>query len=172
MNISKVITLAIGLTFLLAAVASAQPETKTLDPDLGSPEAKTEDVAWLEGHWSGEALGGIAEEIWSPAKAHTMMGVFRFIDGDSIGFYEIFIISEENGSLVLRLKHFNADLTGWEEKDEMVTFPLVELGPEVAYFDGLTYRRVAENKLQVFVKMKSGEGATEELGFHYEMVEK
>ena len=172
MKISKVIVLAISLLILLVSVASAQPETRALDPELGSPQAKIEDVAWLEGHWSGPGLGGIAEEIWSPATAHTMMGMFRFIDGDSIGFYEIFIIAEENGSLVLKLKHFNADLTGWEEKDEMVTFPLVELGPEVAYFDGLTYRRVDENKLHVFVRMETGEGATEELGFHYELVAK
>ena len=64
MNITKVITLATCLAFLLVAVASAQPETKTLDPEVGSPEARIEDVAWLEGHWVGEALGGIAEEIW------------------------------------------------------------------------------------------------------------
>ena len=172
MNISKVTVLAISLTLLLAAFASAQPETRSLDPELGSPQARIEDVAWLEGHWSGQALGGIAEEIWSPATAHTMMGMFRHIDGDSVGFYEIFIISEENGSLVLRLKHFNDDLTGWEEKDEMVTFPLVKLGSEEAYFDGLTYRRTAGNQLQVFVRMESGEGGTEELGFHYDLVEK
>ena len=171
MNISKVTVLAISLTLLLAAELSAQPETLSLDPELGSPQASIEDVAWLEGHWSGEALGGIAEEIWSPSAANTMMGMFRLIDGDSVGFYEIFIISEENGSLVLRLKHFNDDLTGWEEKDEMVTFPLVELGPEAAYFDGLTYRRTDGNQLEVFVRMESEEEGSSELGFHYDLVE-
>lgn len=56
-----------------------------------------------------------------------MMGMYRLIRNAKPAFYELCTIVEENGSLVLRLKHFNPDLKGWEETDKTVDFPLVAL---------------------------------------------
>ena len=62
--------------------------------------------------------------------------------------------------MVLRLKHFNADLTGWEEKDDMVTFRLLGLEPCAAYFHGLTLRCADAERpgegLVAAVRMQSG----------------
>ena len=58
--------------------------------------------------------------------------VGTFIQTDEVGgimFTEHMYMMEVEGSLVLRLKHFNADLTGWEAQDDMVSFPLLEIEP-------------------------------------------
>ena len=60
---------------------------------------------------------------------------------------EIEWIAEEEGSLTLKLKHFHADFTGWEEREELITFPLVRLSGGAAYFYGLTFCRVDKDSL-------------------------
>src|SRR5262245_27094154 len=73
-----------------------------------SPVATIADMSWLSGHWEGEGLGGVSEEMWSPPKNGVMMGMFRLVrDGKPI-FYELLTMVEEKGTLYLRLKHFNA----------------------------------------------------------------
>lgn len=135
-----------------------------------SPVATIEDVKWIAGHWQGEALGGIAEEIWSPPKAGTMMGMFRLIKNETINFYEFFFIKEKDSSLVLKLRHFNPDMTGWEERDKWQQYKLVKLGEEEVCFDGLTIRKFAADELHVFVTMKKKDGTLTELSFYYQRV--
>lgn len=102
----------------LAVVLLAHPvfaqETLTertfrLKPATASPPATLADMAWLAGHWTGEALGGQSEEIWSEPAAGSMMGMYRLIRDWKPVFYELLTIVEEHGSLKLRLKHFNPD---------------------------------------------------------------
>ena len=77
------------------------------------------------------------------------------------------LIVEDKGSLSVKLKHFNADFSGWEEQDGFVSFPLVKLTADAAYFDGLTYRRDGPDRLKVYVAIKKGEELhEEELLFH------
>lgn len=151
--------------FLFCSASMAQ-NTLSLSVNEKSPEAKIEDVAWIEGYWRGEAFGGIAEEIWSEPLGGSMMGSFKLVSGEKVGFYEIMAIMEENGSLVLKLKHFNADLTGWEEKNETVDFALVKITENEAFFDKLTFRRINEKKMDVFVVVSEGE-KPEEVKFSY-----
>ena len=61
---------------------------------------------------------------------------------------------------VLKLKHFNADLTGWEEKDRFVTFRLVRVTPEAVHFDGLTFRRDAPDRLSIFLALRDAKTGT------------
>ena len=70
-----------------------------------------------------------------------MVGYFRFVKDNKVVFYEIVTIVETNGTLAMRLKHFHADLKGWEEKDDMQEFKLVAVEGQTAYFDGLSMRR-------------------------------
>jgi hypothetical protein len=149
-----------------AQMTQITPNIWSLSTDGERPDAEISDVAWIAGSWGGEALGGFAEEIWSSPRAGTMMGMFRMVKDGGLGFYEMLCISEEGGSLVLKLKHFNADLTGWEEKDETVDFPLVKLGVNEACFDGMTFRRSGD-ELQVFVASKGKDGTASELAFRY-----
>jgi hypothetical protein len=90
-----------------------------------------------------------------------MVGTFVQETGEGgIRFSEILYLMEEEGTLVLRLKHFNADLTGWEEKDGMLTFRLIAVEECAAYFDALTLRCADPDKpgegLVAAVRMREG----------------
>jgi hypothetical protein len=123
--------------------------TLKLAPGAKSPEATLADVAWLAGHWVGPALGGESEEIWSPPKAGSMMGMYRLVRDGKPVFYELATLVEEGGSLTLRLKHFNPDLTGWEEKEKTVDFPLVALGKGTFHFEGMSLHPEGDSGMTV-----------------------
>ena len=145
--------------------------TLALEDGEKSPEASIQQVAWLEGHWKADALGGIAEEYWSAPAGNAMMGMFRLLRDDRTIFYEIFTITEEAGSLLLRIKHFHPDLKGWEEKDDTVDFPLVKITEDGAWFDGLTMLKKDEDNLMVYVRSESRDGTVSELMFPYQRVD-
>ena len=118
--------------------------TLALDAKENQQKATIEDMAWLTGSWLGKGFGGTCEEVWSTPRADGMMGMFQMIGDKGVVFYELCQIVEENGSLVLKLKHFNGDLTAWETKEETVDFPLVKMEGTTAWFSGLTYIRTGD----------------------------
>lgn len=149
--------LVIGLASPLAA-----QETRVAPAGHVPPSATVADASWLVGDWVGTGIEGAeAAEFWIPPSNGTMVGLFLQERPDgSIYFTEHMYLTEEAGSLVLKLKHFNPDLTGWEEKDGMVRFRLLSIEPCAAYFSSLTYRCVrdpetGEDGLLVAVRMKS-----------------
>lgn len=131
------------------------PNTLKLPADASSPAATLADIAWLAGRWTGTGLGGVTDETWSAPAGGAMMGMFRMLKGEQVIFYEFLTLIEHEGSLLLELKHFNADLTGWEEKAESVRFRLVKITPESAWFEGLTFHRVDENTVKVFLAIRN-----------------
>lgn len=143
--------------------------TNTLSCDIviGSPEVKLPDIAWLQGHWLGEAFGGIIEEIWSPPRGNSMMGIFRLLVSDTVKFYETMTLAEENGSLILRLRHFHRDLKGWEEKNETVNFKLVKVTANRFYFNGLTFERAGKNEINAYVVVVFPDGRKGEVKFNF-----
>jgi hypothetical protein len=162
-----ILLFAVCLTLASTNHAAAQRTfTLTATPGEAPPEASLSDVAWITGHWQGKALGGLCEEVWAPPQGGSMMGMFKLIQEGNVVFYEILSLVEDQGSLALKLKHFNADLTGWEEKDEVRVFPLVQIEPEVAHFDGMTFRKIGSDSLQIHVAI-SREDAVEEAEFLY-----
>ncbi len=96
-----------------------------------------------------------------------MTFTFKLLQNGSPSMYEFGFIVEEGDSLVLKLKHFHASLTGWEEREKFVSFPLVRLTDDAVYFDGLTYRREGENRLHAFVVINKN-GTVSEQGFMFE----
>ena len=78
-------------------------------------------------------------------------------------------ITEDQGSLTFRVKHFNPDMTGWEEKDETMDFLLVEVGDNEVFFDGLTLRRTG-TELRIFLSMKGRDGTVREEAFVFDRV--
>lgn len=134
------------------------------------PAACIANVSWIAGHWRGEAFGGTAEEMWSPPFGGSMMGMYKMLKDGAVVFYEFLTIVEEAGSLMLRLKHFDAHLSGWEERDASIEFPLVEYASTEACFDGLTFRREGDDALAAFVLLKQKDGQLHEEAFHYRRV--
>jgi hypothetical protein len=151
--------------------ASAQEKlterTFRLKAGTKPPPAAITDMAWLAGRWVGEALGGVSEEIWSEPSAGAMMGMYRLVrDGKTI-FYELLTIVEQDGSLMLRLKHFNADLTGWEEKLKTIDFPLVARDGGAVHFEGMSFHPKGSDALTVYLAINQKDGTVREEAFSY-----
>lgn len=162
----KNILLILTLVLCEFSLCTAQNTMKLGDSEK-SPEASIEHLAWLVGHWVGDAMGGTAEEIWAGPKGGAMMGMFRAERAREISFYEFFTVQEVEGSLLLQIKHFQRDLVGWEEKDETVDFPLVKLEDRSVWLDGLTMHMEDENHLTVYVRSENRDGSESELKFVY-----
>lgn len=156
----------ICLVFLLSFTVKGQ---NTLSwKEIGSaPKATLADVAWIAGHWIGEAFGGTTEEIWSPPLGNSMMFMFRLITEGKVQFYEIGHIQQVDETLVLQLKHFHGNLEGWEEKDEAVGFKLVKLEGNRIYFDDFTFERISENEINIYIVIMDEGGKSEEVKFNY-----
>ncbi len=156
------------------AAAQTRHTEHTLLPEAGAgpPSARIEDFAFLEGHWTGEGMGGEAEELWSRPAAGTMVGAFRLIREGGVVFYELFALEEDEGSVVLRLKHFDPGpgLPGWEERDQDFSFPLVRVTPRAAWFGGLTFHLSHPDTLMVYLAIRSGEGVLREERFQLRRV--
>lgn len=130
-------------------------------------EAKLDNIAWIAGTWHGEAFGGQIEEIWSEPSGGSMMATFKLVVEGQVGFYEIEVIREVGNTLLLQLKHFKANLKGWETKDETVDFPLKYITKDKAVFEGMIFERIGESKMNVYVDVKNDNGEIEELKFEY-----
>jgi len=133
------------------------------------PAATLHDLSWLSGSWEGEGIEGApALEAYAPAAGGQMVGHFRQLNKDgSVMFYEIITIVEDAGSLAYRLKHFNADLTGWEEKDKVVVFPLTAATKQRWDFSGLVYERTGPDAMIASVVVQGDDGKQETLVFRF-----
>lgn len=165
MTTSGKIFTAFTLLFL-GQVALAQSQrtehTFKLDDTENRPAATLDDVSWLVGNWSGEAFGSTFEEGWNPPSAGSMIGFFKLMDGGEVVFYELLLLVEEEGSLSLKVKHFNADFTAWEEKADYVTFRYVKSGDDAIHFSGISFYRVDDDTMNAYIVMRSGDDVREE----------
>ncbi len=153
--------------FSLTLVSQEKFEnTLTYNDEAGSPEATLECLDFVAGHWQGKAFGGILEEVWTPPLGGSMMCAFKLVVDNQVQFYELCTLSEENKTLILRLKHFRGDLKGWEEKDETVDFRLVKVEPGKVYFDGFTFEKVSHDEINLYVVLEE-KGEKEEMRFNY-----
>jgi hypothetical protein len=136
---------ALGMTMPKSAAGQSTltQNTLRLDSASSSPPARIQDFAFLTGRWEGPGLGGETDEVWSGPGAGTMSGTFRLIQASKVVFYEFFALEEHEGTVALRLKHFNPGpgLPGWEERDKETSFRLVKVGTDTVWFHGLTYTR-------------------------------
>jgi len=130
-------------------------------------EPKLENIAWIAGNWKGEAFGGLTEENWSEPSGGSMMATFKLIKDGKVSFYEIEIIREVENSLILQLKHFNNDLKGWETKDETVNFPLKSITRNKVVFEGMTFEKVSDNEMNIYVDIEQKDGTIEDMKFNY-----
>ena len=165
---------AAALGLLLAGAAAPQEtvqrETRNAVPGAPAPAANLADLAWMAGAWKGEGINGApAYEFWWPAMGDQILGQFIQTNADGVAFSEVVSIVQKDGSLELRLKHFNSDLSGWEDKNEIVRFPLVAVEPNVWYFDGLTIRRDGLDGL-VGAVVAGPPGSQSELVFQYRRI--
>jgi hypothetical protein len=168
-------SMACALCLVTATVGSAVAQQGSAPPpqqfharrlgDASPPPAKIDVMAWLAGRWEGEGLGGFNEEIWSRPRDGVMMGMFRNFKQDETVFYEFLMFVEENGSVVLKLKHFNPDFSGWEEKGAFVSFKLVKVEDRAVHFDGLSFVRESDDSLRIYLLLRDKAGQVREEAF-------
>ncbi len=152
--VSMLTVLAAGAAATQAAPA-ATPNTLSLPDGAPRPAARVADFAWLSGRWAGEGLGGSLDEVWSDPAGGAMVGYFRLVKDGKPVFYEIMTLVESEGSVEMRLKHVNPDMTGWEEKNGFVTFRLVKQDSTGAYFEGLSLRRVSDDEMVGYIALRN-----------------
>lgn len=149
----------------LAALALLVTDTEAPKPAAATAaEASTEahdaleHASFLVGRWSGTGMGGEVQEAWSPPVGGQMVGHFTYSKDGKPVFYEILLLRpDENGGLEMLVKHFNADFTAWEAKDEWHTFKADRSAPNDLRFKGLTIAHDA-GVMTATVMMKRGEG--------------
>jgi hypothetical protein len=153
------------LVFLTSLAWAAEPRTEhtyQLEPDETRPAATIDDAAWLVGSWSGTALGGRFEETWNPPSAGTMVGLFKLLGDDGVAFYELRLLSVEDGTLTLKVKHFNPDFSAREDKADYVSFRLVRKDDDALHFGGLSFYRRGGDEIDGYIVMRSGEDVSEQ----------
>jgi len=131
------------------------------EPGIG----KVEDLDWVVGYWSGTGLGGECDETWMPAIDGTMVGTFRFWQDGKLIFSEFMNLIQDGETFYLKLKHFNPDLSGWEEKDEWTVFPLVGVDENTIWFHGFTMKREGD-KMALWLELTEN-GAKDLVEFSY-----
>ncbi len=153
----------LGLLYTLPVIA-AEPHTEhtfRLADGEARPRATLEDASWLVGSWQGTAFGQRFEEVWSPPSAGSMIGTFKLMDGDEVQFYELLLMTVEDGSLSLKVKHFNADFTAWEEKADFVDFRLVKMAENELHFSGISFYRRGRDRIDGYIVMRNEDGIRE-----------
>jgi hypothetical protein len=151
---------AVGLLTGLLAFALMSHAQQSSNPAL-------KPLAFLSGRWVSVNGSEMQEENWSPVSGDSMIGSFRIVKSDKAVFYEFWAIELEHDRPVLKLKHFNANLAGWEEKDASTAMPLVSSSQNDVVFaeaDGsvsLHYHRVGETLTCTVHHVKNGKGSDE-----------
>ncbi len=166
--------LLIAILIAFASVSHAQgPQTKNtlkLNPAEKGGAATISDMAWLSGTWHGTFMGGSTEEVWSKPRGGVMIGMFRFLMDEKPIFYELMTLSEINGGVILRLKHFHANFVAWEEKDKTVDFRFIKQVGNRIYFDGLTFERKGKNEIGLYILIGNKDGSVKEESATYKRV--
>ena len=131
------------------------------------PSAALRPLSFLSGRWVSETPGEVQEETWSPVSGESMVGSFRIVQHDRPVFYEFWVLELDNNRPVLKLKHFNADLVGWEEKNASTKMPLVKTAEDDAIFAeadssvSLHYHRVGKKLTCIVHHVRDGKGSDE-----------
>lgn len=144
----RTILISLFLAFAAGALAQSKP----------AADVKLEDLAFICGHNRGELDGAIIDEHWSEVGGDTMIGMFRQIKNGKAQMYEFLTIEQTATGPVLRLRHFDPGLVGWEEKAQAYSYPLASWKPNEAIFERpdkamrLTFRSTSKDTLEVVLE--------------------
>ncbi|MEO7655127.1 MAG: DUF6265 family protein [Sphingomicrobium sp.] len=161
------ITFALAVCLAFASSPGFGQQTRVLAPGTPSPAARVTDLAWLAGEWTGEGFDSVLHETYSTPIGGQMPGHFYAAKNGKADFYEFVMIAEVGSSIEYRVRHFNPDMSAWEDKDRFVKFPLVAVEQDSWYFDGLTIRRTGPDSAEHIVRVKGKDGKADEAVLRY-----
>lgn len=139
-----------------AAPISSQAEPTTIN-----------NAEWLTGRWTGEGLGGVMEEVWSPPRGGQMVGHFALYRDSAPVFYELMLIDVVAEGLRMRVKHVNPDGTAWEDKDVWTTFDPVSAAPMTSewgaiQWDALSLTQTGPDTMTGAIRIRERDGSVQE----------
>jgi len=140
----------------------------------GSDSAKDKltTISWIQGSWKATVDGDHLDEFWSPPHADSMIGMFRWAKKDGLWMTEMLSIVTEGDNIVLRIKHFDRAMVGWEGKDKPLTLPLVSQSDDESVFESpdkaerLTYQKSGSDTMDILLEVK-GKEKDRRSEFHY-----
>ena len=165
MRLSVMAPLVLCVVSVSQASLAAEPHTENtyrLAEGEARPPATLDDAAFLVGSWKGTAFGEKMEESWSAPSGGTMVGTFKLFSGDEPAMYEILLLSVEDGTLSMKVKHFNPDFTAWEEKGDYINFKLVAKAENELHFGGLSFYKRSEDYMDGYIVMRNGDQVSEQ----------
>ncbi len=139
-----------ALLFNQTAIANVQP-------------ASVQSLKWMAGTWAGPLGDSTIEEAWTEPSNGSIAAVVRFTKENATQMVELIVVTEEDGTLVLRLQQFSAQsaplkesvatlyLTG--QKDQQATFTAEDLSGGLKQ---LVYTREDEHTFSVEVTLAEG----------------
>lgn len=146
---------------MAAGVAPSAPLASPAPAAEATAELAISAAAFMAGAWRSAGPGGTTEEHWSAPEGNNIMGMFRWLKPDGKpSMFEILTITEEEGGVFLRLRHFSATLVAKEDKASPMTLRLAEAGPDRAVFKAvegekslaaITYERRPADTLHITV---------------------
>ena len=140
-------TLVLGMTMIFTSSCFADP----------AEAVPLEKLSWLNGCWKGTGLGGEVQECWVSSPDGIFTSVFQMAKDGKQQFTEIVSIAEFDGTLGIRVKHFDPSFNQWASDQGVgVTFPFVTMGDNFIQFDGLRYELIGD-VLHVTLDMKKGD---------------
>ncbi len=164
-----------ALLLLLLGAALAIPSAARAQASAPAPapaRAVLADLSWMAGRWIDDSGGRLSEEVWSAPEGDSMMGMWRYVSAGQVQIFELLTITLESDGVVLRLRHFDPDLVGREDKATPVALRLASWKPREATFEGrvvggpgtvrLTYRRPTDDTL---ISTLEKDGKAQEFAF-------
>ena len=148
-------TVKAAILMVLSGVSVVTAQNARNEGEKPAAQVKLEDLSFICGHNRGELEGAIIDEHWSEVGGDTMIGMFRQIKNGKAQMYEFLTIEQTANGPVLRLKHFDPGLVGWEEKAQASSYPLVRWKPNEAVFERndkgtrITFRATSKDTLEV-----------------------
>ena len=120
-----------------------------------------EKLKWMNGTWIQEYDETYMEEYWSEPTDGNMTGYFKMLKKGEVKFLEFMIIEEKANEVFMKIKHFDGEFIGWEDKDKYIHFKLIEVNIDHVIWEELTDINVQleyklEEKLSVWL-IKNGD---------------
>lgn len=133
------LALACAGTAIGAAVLQEAPESRESPAPSEPPpgvEATVDQLAFISGDWQLPMGDDLLDEQWSEPSGDCLMGSFRWMKKDGlVWMYEFLTMRNEADGVTMRFRHFDSELTAWEEKSEPISLRLTELAERRAVFE-------------------------------------
>ena len=102
-------------------------------PEKPEDNLDLSNMKWVIGSWKSQSENEELEEYWYPHMGDAMVGWFRWKRGESIFLYEFMLFQQVEKKVILKIKHFDGKLEGWENKNAWVEYQAWSSNDDAVY---------------------------------------